>query len=661
MHSLAKLFHSKSIYFWICIIVVCMVVLISDGRILLSQNPYLFGLLKVPWSTLEETAVYAPYIARFDLLHFFRLDYTGPSNASGLAPYPYFIIAILGIAKYLAFGNVNQAIFFIHLLIVVKFIILYWVVWLLIHRRPLFRSLIALFLTLSPIYAPTELGQLVLLFLPFIPIAVLLYFLLRKSTKLALWQYIIIIIVSLVLVSVVFTHLFHHPFYSDTIPLRIANPLLSSIFFYATLWAIFNLTHKLEDKTQKRKTILLCALLFVSNFYVYYLNYLLLAPLVFVVLLKYSKRIFATKWIVQIILGSFLLGLPFLWAVYQTWSLERAFELKERASLTLCPSCTFQNYPFVSTQTLMLYIILWVLLFAPLIYMLLKDKKKSLQINYILIYLLCWTWLVIYAANYLIRDFIPQPILLYRYRVPLVVLAYLPIIIMSKSKWLSEEKAKWTVMLTILLIGLSVCFLMQGQWKYQLMKTYMLPANAQIYKDFEQIKPYMPAHSIFVSDFQAYNILAPIALKARTFQPSAINTVGSHDAIINSYMIQSKLLWYSSGQLINYLTYSDSLTGEFTYFAKSIVDAVRWQASSPIAPMKKLQPTYPMTYQLYLEENQQSILDEYQQLTIEQIVTGYPNIALLIKEPDYVLPSQLEPYFTLKRGREDKALYVTKQ
>lgn len=116
----------ENIYFILGLLVTALVILGSDGRVLLGNTPQLYGLIDVPWSVLEETALYTPYISNFDVIEPLRIDYSGPFDDSALAPYPYIAIAIMGAAKYLSGGDVSVALFLLHALIVAKYLIIFW-------------------------------------------------------------------------------------------------------------------------------------------------------------------------------------------------------------------------------------------------------------------------------------------------------------------------------------------------------------------------------------------------------------------------------------------------------------------------------------------------------------------------------------------------------
>lgn len=658
MHRIIKRsrrYFGGDIYFRIGCLVTLMVVVISDGRALMSDSPQLYWILDVPRSVSEETALYMPYISNFEITDPFRLDYTWPSQESWLAPYPYIALLIMWIAKYLSLWNISVAIYILHLLIVLKYVFASYVVG---HfaKDKAWKALCALFLTFAPIYTLPDILSYAWALLLFLPVGALIRWRHHKKPLEGPWQYMFRIVCGTGFLYRIYMLYTGHPYVGDLISLRVINPLISSLFFYGTLAYIVYLGDALENNTHTRPQIMLWAIIFVANFYVYYLNYLLLAPVVLLLCVWYRKKIWRLKGLLVVCIIAWVCAVPFLISIYQSKHVWEIHDLRERASLLLCESCVPQNYPFTSKSTLLFYILLWVSIVAPYAHMRWKTKSVKWSFaGYSMLILAC-AWLIIYAGNYIIKDFVPQPILMYRYRIPLICLAYLPFVGPGGDRYAMSTR-KWRILLSILLIWLASFTLLQGLGKYNVLTQYMQPANEHIYKDFESIKQYIPRDSIVVSNYQAYTILAPVALGVKTFQPSAISTVWTHMDIIRSYMIQAKLLGYTQQQVFEYLTYTDSLTGEFIYFAKGIVDLKYGKATPGISREDKLIPTYPMSYERVVETSWKDIRKAYDALSIEDIIEEYPHITFVMVNDD--IPEQIKPFCILKANVWNIKIYET--
>ncbi len=645
----------ENTYFLIGILVTCAVVVLSDGWALLSDTPQLYWILDVPRSVSEETALYMPYISNFEITDPFRLDYTWPSQESWLAPYPYIALLIMWIAKYASLWNISVAIYMLHLLIVLKYIFASYVVGHFAKDKAR-KALFALFLTFAPIYTLPDIISYVGSFLLFLPVGIVLRRRYKRRSLEGIWSYIFRIICGTIFLYQTYTVLTRHPYVGDLIALRVINPLISSIFFYGALAYILYLGDALEKNTHTRSKLALWAIIFVANFYVYYLNYLLLAPVVLLLCIWYWRKLWHIKGLFVICIIAWICSGPFLVSIYQSGHIPEIHDLRERASLLLCESCVPQNYPFTSKATLWFYILLWVIILAPYIYMRWRRKSERWTFAVYSMLMLGCAWLLIYAGNYIIKDFVPQPILMYRYWIPLICLAYLPFVGSAWDLYVTSAR-KWRILLSILLIWLASFTLLQGLGKYNVLTQYMQPANAHIYNDFESIKQYVPKDSIFVSNYQAYTILAPIVLGVKTFQPSAINTVWTHMDMIRSYMIQSKLLGYTQQQQLEYLKYTDSLTGEFVYFAKGIVDLKYGKAIRHISREDKLIPTYPMSYERVVETSWKDIRKAYDALSISDIIQEYPHIIFVMVNDD--IPEELRPFCRLKIQVWDIKIYET--
>jgi len=270
-----------------------LLVLATDGRVLAFSNyPRLYGILNAMSCRFEETLLYLPVVQNFSFLDPLRADFTGPGSVHGLAPFPYVTFALAKLLSLLAGGSVNGTVLALHGTLVINIALTYKVCRLYCERTDLglLAALSAVFglgigffaVGLWQGYPPTAFPS----FWLAASLGACLYgavawriFRLAPERR---WLLALVLVVSsALLANSAWPYLLGVPLAAEQIAMRFLSPGIPLCWMFLTIWMLLVTDRKLHRDGSSGPIglwLVGTALVFVANFYVYFVNWLILSP-----------------------------------------------------------------------------------------------------------------------------------------------------------------------------------------------------------------------------------------------------------------------------------------------------------------------------------------------------------------------------------------------
>ncbi len=613
--------------FWATAMVGVLFVAATDGAILaLSKAPFLYGIIEAFSTRFEETLLYLPVIKNFSFFDPLLADFTGPRQIHALAPYPYLSFGLAKILSLASGGSLNGTMIALHLTVVGQLVFAYKLVRC-YGTTPVYSLLSSLllvfafslsFFAILTISQDSSIGFL----LPMIGLiglfAFTLYQISARPVRLPWAIGLGLAFMLAVATDRLFRHRLGFPLFAETSATRFLSPTLPLLFLFMTLWAFVRMDDAIQAKDKKIKWIWLLSLCFCANFYVYFANWLILTPVaVWWLGLRWRFLWGLRRELVRPSAVCAVLMLPFLYTLLQSKINPVGLDFLQRSGqFGIVPYHTF-NYPKLGP--------LWInLLFATGIgigwYRICRLRHASISFRELLP-LACYLISVFLAyTNYVVRDSVPQALLLHRYWVPLLVLSALALLQIAApiDRWSALLTNPRAAFVALFMVVSGIMMLALG--RFQVHQAYSGSAMEPLITTATAVGRLALPEDILVTDWQALNLLAP-SYGLRTLCPNPVITYTSNADLVAHYALHNRLLGRSSAEYIRFLgnlnRFDDVHIANTTLPRYVLVQSQNSGLAYPMPPA-------------WLEAHEREMINAYNELDIAKDISRYPSVLLCL-------------------------------
>ena len=617
---------------------ICALLLITtDGAILAFSNyPRLYGILNAMSCRFEETLLYLPVVQNFSFLDPLRADFTGPGIEHGLAPFPYLTFAIAKILSLSAGGSLNGTVIALHGTLLANVAATYKVCQIYCRRADL--SLLA---ALAMVFG-LGLGFFAAGLWRHYPVAAYPSFwlagagatciytamawCLAKSASHTRWLLLLMLAAGTALgAKAAWPHLLQAPLAGEQVATRFLSPSIPLCFFFLTIWMLLTCDHKMRHGAPYGPWLVTTAICFVANFYVYFVNWLILTPSCLAWLLLRRGALRRKPVWTSVGAGlSLAASIPFLATLIASKTDPATRDLIIRSGHFGIRLYHSFNYPplFALWGNLGLIALFacW-LLAAAYQHKTHRCRDQALAFWQLLPLGMYVTSVVFAYFNYLRPDTIPVPLLLHRYWVPLILLNLALSYRIGRETWsrldLLVTPSRAFVTTSWLVVMLSL--LAAGQWT---LHEQISGASMEELADVaEAVRKIAVPGDFLVSGWQALNLFAP-SLGMRTLSPNPVITLARNDTLVSSYMLLNKLLGRSPEEFWSFLGDVD------TYGEPHEVNPQAPPTALVLSQVRSV--AYPLTPP-WLNANRARLVNDYMNLNLDTATRDFPSLLLCLR------------------------------
>ena len=341
------------------------------------------------------------------------------------------------------------------------------------------------------------------------------------------------------------------PFVAETNATRFLSPVLPFVFLFATTAVLVSL----EQRTVRRPFLALCALalLAVGNFYVYFINWLLLVPVLLVWLGLRGRGLYREHGakLIVVVAGAGMALVPFALSVLRTKTDPDLADFVFRAGNFGIKTYERFNNPPLS------WLVVLVGVFALIVVanMIATSRSRSASVSNFLRWLpvaLLGLSFAFTFVNHLAHNSLPQPLLFHRYWIPLAVWSLL----LPAQALLSGVRGAWATGLERGVVGgfclLSSLVVLWGFGKFNAHRTYTAQSMPKLHEGLELIAKLRQPGDVFASNWQSLMLMAPVS-GVQTLSPNPIITAKSNDALVEQYIALQKLIGATENEFVQFL------------------------------------------------------------------------------------------------------------
>lgn len=528
-----KHYFKKYPYFISTLLFLITALFIVDIWTLLNSNyPYLFGITQSNFPIFETTSIYLPVLSKASIVDLFRIDYSGSDLTQSITGFPYTMLAIFHLIRWLCFENIVAAYSACHLFFILQFVMSYLLLQK-IHKDDLLNAALGLSCYLinwkADKFLIVLLGSVILLL-------TLKKFRISRKTVLIHSGIVLFWLISL-LVSLT---LIRGQYISSFDLIRFISPMISNSLLTLSLYLLAETFSKLDNSNITYSRLTFYGIIIGLSFHIYYLVTLLLGIVVLVMfgLTPQIQKKQKTYYFLSIL---FLLAIPFFFSAFSTHSNPYLQDFIYRGystvTFTLFYSWGILNKFFILLVSLVLLIV--------------AHKKSSTPSFYSKIGIgLSVGILTIALFNHVQNSlYLPQPTLVTRFipiSISINIACFIHWFINRKNINLDQSNTHTSFLNTLaasIWIAILVFILTSAIGQKNWITTTLGPANQNQAETIETLKPMLPKeNTLFITNDLTMTLLSQAVTTWHTLLPNLWNSYSHYSFIYKQFIYLCRLL-----------------------------------------------------------------------------------------------------------------------